>query len=151
MVKLRLRRVGKKKHPIYKVVATDMRSPRDGSYIEAVGSYDPNVNPVVLKFRDERILHWLRKGAQPTDTVRSLFQRTGLWLRWSLMKRGTDEAKMQGIMERWQMAQADRMSREAERKARRAERKKKAAVEAVPAAAAPTAPAAPAPEAPAAS
>lgn len=147
MVKLRLRRVGKKKHPIYKVVATDMRSPRDGKYIEAVGSYDPNVNPVILKFKDERILHWLRKGAQPTDTVRSLFRRSGLWLRWSLMKQGADDAKVHGIMEKWQMAQTDRMSREADRKARRAERKKKAAAEAAPEAA----PAASAPEAPAAS
>jgi small subunit ribosomal protein S16 len=148
VVKLRLRRIGKKKHPIYKVVAADIRSPRNGRYIEAVGSYDPNVNPVMLKFRDDRILHWLQKGAQPTDTVRSLFRRSGLWLRWSLMKRGADETKIQGIMERWQMAQTDRVSREADRKARRADRRKKAAVEA----ATEQAPAAaPATEAPAAS
>ena len=146
MVKLRLRRVGKKKHPIYKVVAADLRTPRGGRYIEAVGSYDPNINPMKLNFKDERIFHWLRKGAQPTDTVRTLFQRTGLWLRWSLMKRGTEDAKIQGVMERWQMAQADRMTRETERKARRAERKKAAQAKAPeaekPAAAAPEAPAA---------
>jgi len=149
VVKLRLRRIGKKKHPIYKVVAADTRSPRNGGYIEAVGSYDPNVNPVMLKFRDERIFHWLRKGAQPTDTVRSLFRRSGLWLRWSLLKRGTEEAKIQGVMERWQMAQAERPKREADRKARRADRKKKAAAESAPEQAAPAAPAAetPAPEA----
>jgi len=146
LVKLRLRRVGKKKHPIYKVVAADMRSPRDGRYIEAVGSYDPNINPMKLNFKDDRILHWLRKGAQPTDTVRTLFRRSGLWLRWSLMKRGDDETKVQGITERWQMAQADRSKRETERKARRAERKKAAQAKA-PEAAKP----APAPEAPAAS
>ena len=146
MVKLRLRRVGKKKHPIYKVVAADMRSPRDGRYIEAVGSYDPNFNPMKLNFKDERIFHWLRKGAQPTDTVRNLFRRSGLWLRWSLMKRGTDDAKIQGHMERWQMAQVDRTKRETERKARRAERKKAAAKapEAEKPAAAPAAPEAPA-------
>ncbi len=146
MVKLRLRRVGKKKHPIYKVVAADMRSPRDGRYIEAVGSYDPNINPMKLNFKDDRILHWLRKGAQPTDTVRTLFRRSGLWLRWSLMKRGTDETKSQGIMERWQMAQADRSKRETERKTRRAERKKAAQAKAPE-----TEKPAPAPEAPAAS
>jgi len=155
VVKLRLRRVGKKKHPVYKVVAADMRSPRDGRYIEAVGSYDPNMNPMKLSFKDERIIHWLSKGAQPTDTVRSLFQRSGLWLRWSLMKRGADDAKIQGVMERWQMAQADRMKRDAERKARRIERKKKAAAAEAEAseAAKPEAPAAApaAPEAPAAS
>lgn len=141
MVKLRLRRVGKKKSPLYKLVAADIRSPRDGAYLEAIGSYNPNVNPMELKFDETRVVHWLKKGAQPTDTVRSLFQRTGLWLRWSLTKSGADEAKIQSLMERWQMAQADRMKREADRKARRAERKKKAT------AAAPEAPpAAPAPE-----
>ncbi len=146
MVKLRLRRVGKKKHPVYRVVAADMRSPRDGRYIEAVGSYDPNLNPIKLNFKDDRIVYWLRKGAQPTDTVRTLFQRSGLWLRWSLMKRGADEAKIQSMMERWQLAQQDRMKREAERKARRLERKKKAAQDAAPVAEKP----APAAETPAA-
>jgi len=153
VVKLRLRRVGKKKHPIYKVVAADTRSPRDGRYIEAVGSYDPNINPIKLNFKDDRILHWLSKGAQPTDTVRSLFQRSGLWLRWSLMKRGADDTKIQGVMERWQMAQTDRVKRDEERKARRIERKKKAAEAEAPETAKPAAAAETpaAPEAPAAS
>ncbi len=133
MVKLRLRRIGKKKHPIYKVVATDIRAPRDGRYLEAVGSYDPNVNPAALIFKEERVFHWLQKGAQPTDTIRSLFRRSGLWLRWTLTKRGTDDAKKQEILERWEMAQKDRGKRESDRKARRAERKKKVAAEAAPA------------------
>lgn len=127
MVKLRLRRSGKKKHPIYKIVAADTRSPRDGRFIEAVGQYDPNMNPILLSLKDERVLHWLSKGAQPTDTVRSLLQRKGLWLRWSLTRRGVDEAKAQGIIERWQMQQAERPQREADRKIRRAAKKKKAA------------------------
>lgn len=137
MVKLRLRRAGKKKHPIYKIVAADMRSPRDGRFIEAVGQYDPNVNPIFLTVKEERVLYWLRNGAQPTDTVRSLLQRKGVWLRWSLIRRGVDDAKMQSIVERWQMQQTERPQREADRKSRRAQRKKKAAeksAEAVPAA-----------------
>jgi small subunit ribosomal protein S16 len=125
VVKLRLRRIGKKKQPIYRIVAADMRSPRNGRYLEAVGQYNPNVNPIALSIRDERVIHWLRKGAQPTDTVRSLFRRQGLWLRWTLMRRGTEEAKVQSIVERWQMQQAERSTREADRRARRAERKKK--------------------------
>ncbi|MBI2619384.1 MAG: 30S ribosomal protein S16 [Ignavibacteriales bacterium] len=141
MVTLRLRRVGKKKHPIYKVVATDRRAPRDGRYLEAVGSYDPNIHPAELKFKEERVFHWLRKGAQPTDTVRSLFRRSGLWLRWTLTKRGTDDSKKEEILQRWEIAQKDRLSREADRKARRAERKKKAAAEAVPSELSPAAPA----------
>ena len=140
MVKLRLRRAGKKKHPIYKIVASDIRSPRDGRFIEAVGQYDPNVNPILLTLKEERVFHWLRKGAQPTDTVRSLFSRQGLWLRWTLTRRGVDDAKSQAIIERWQMQQAERVQREAAQKSRRAEKKKKAApkpAEAAPAAAEP--------------
>lgn len=127
MVKLRLRRTGKKKYPIYKIVAADIRSPRDGRFIEAVGQYDPNVHPILLTFKEERVFHWLHKGAQPTDTVRSLLRRQGLWLRWSLIRRGADDVKIQSILERWQMQQAERATREADRKARRAEKKKKAA------------------------
>jgi small subunit ribosomal protein S16 len=143
-----LRRAGKKKHPIYKIVVADIRSPRDGRFIEAVGQYDPNVNPILLTVKEERVFYWLKKGAQPTDTVRSLLQRTGLWLRWTLQKRGVDEAKTQSILERWQMQQADRSQREAESRSRRAAKKKKAA-EQKPAEAAPAAPATPAAEAPA--
>ncbi len=145
MVKLRLRRAGKKKHPIYKIVAADIRSPRDGRFLETVGPYDPNINPILLSVKEERVFYWLRKGAQPTDTVRSLLQRKGLWLRWSLVRRGVDEAKMQGIVEKWQMQQAERPQRDADRKTRRAEKKKKAAAapaEAAPAAEAPAQPAA---------
>jgi len=117
--------VGKKKHPIYRIVAADIRSPRNGRYLEAVGQYNPNVNPIALSIKDERVFHWLRRGAQPTDTVRSLFQRQGLWLRWTLMRQGADEAKVQSVLERWQVQQAERTTREADRRARRAERKKK--------------------------
>lgn len=139
MVKLRLRRAGKKKHPIYKIVAADIRSPRNGRFIEILGQYDPNMNPILLALKEERLFHWLRKGAQPTDTVRSLLQRKGFWLRWTLMRRGVDEAKTQTILERWQMQQAERAQREAERKARRREVKKKKTA-AKPAEAAPAAP-----------
>ncbi len=139
MVKLRLRRAGKKKHPIYKIVAADIRSPRNGRFIEILGQYDPNMNPILVTLKEERLFHWLRKGAQPTDTVRSLLQRKGFWLRWTLMRRGVDEAKTQTILERWQMQQAERAQREAERKARRREVKKKKTA-AKPAEAAPAAP-----------
>jgi small subunit ribosomal protein S16 len=139
VVKLRLRRAGKKKHPIYKIVAADIRSPRNGRFIEILGQYDPNMNPILLTLKEERLFHWLRKGAQPTDTVRSLLQRKGFWLRWTLMRRGVDEAKTQTILERWQMQQAERAQREAERKARRREVKKKKTA-AKPAEAAPAAP-----------
>lgn len=127
MVKLRLRRIGKKKYPIYKLVATDSRSPRSGRYLEALGNYDPHAKPIALTFNEDRVFHWLKKGAQPTDTVRSLLRRNGTWLRWSLMKRGTEEAQVEALMERWKMQQDEKLQREADRKARRTARKKKAA------------------------
>ena len=145
MVKLRLRREGKKKHPIYKVVVADIRSPRNGRFIETLGQYNPNLNPIALTLKEERIINWLKKGAQPTDTVRSLFRRSGLWLRWTLTKNGVDEAKKVSILEKWQMQQVERSTRDADRKVRRSEKKKKAAekpAEATPAAEAPAAPAA---------
>lgn len=140
MVKLRLRREGKKAHPIYKVVATDTRSPRDGRFLETVGQYDPHANPAVIAVKEARVEFWLRKGAQPSDTVRSLLRRTGFWLRWTLIRQGKDEATIAKVTERWTMQQADRQTREKDRKVRRAERKKKS----VAPAAEPAAPEAPA-------
>ncbi len=154
MVKIRLRREGKKGYPVYKLVATDIRSPRNGGYIEALGQYNPNLNPIVLSLKENRIEHWLKKGARPTDTVRSILKRNGFWLRWTLTRQGKDETVVKSVMERWQMQQAEKSRREADRRARRAERKKKAAAEAAPAAtpaAAPAAAPAATPEAPAAS
>ncbi len=128
-VKLRLRRGGKKKKPIYMLVAADTRSPRDGKFIENLGQYEPLRNPAGITFNEDRVIYWLKNGAQPTDTVRSLFRRKGLWLKWSLMKKGTDTAKIQEEYGKWEALQAEKVRREAERKARRAERKKSAAAQ----------------------
>lgn len=138
MVKLRLWRGGKKKQPIYRIVAADSRTARNGKYIEAVGQYNPGLHPVGITLREDRVYLWLKRGAQPSDTVRSLLQRRGLWLKWGLMKKGADEATIASAFERWQATQEDKLRREAERKERRkAARKKKASAEATPAAAAP--------------
>jgi small subunit ribosomal protein S16 len=125
-----LRREGKKKHPIYKLVATDIRAPRDGGYLEALGQYNPHTNPITLTLKEPRIEYWLRKGARPTDTVRSLLRRNGFWLQWTLRRQGKDDATVKSVLERWQMLQAEKPKHEADRKARRAERKKKAAAQA---------------------
>jgi small subunit ribosomal protein S16 len=74
-VKLRLSRVGAKKNPFYRVVVTDSRSPRDGKFIEHVGIYDPNRDPVEIRFDMERVKHWLSVGAQPSDTVSELLEQ----------------------------------------------------------------------------
>jgi small subunit ribosomal protein S16 len=126
LVRIRLRREGKKKNPIYKIVAADKRSPRNGGYLEALGQYDPNQNPISLTLKETQIEYWLKKGAQPSDTVRSLLRRTGFWLHWTLLRQGKDEATIKTVMERWQMQQVDKVKHEADKKTRRAERKKKA-------------------------
>ncbi len=72
-------RMGKKKQPTYRIVAADARSPRNGRFIEIVGAYDPRPDPSVVTVDNERALHWLRHGAQPTDRVRKLLRISGAW------------------------------------------------------------------------
>ena len=73
-VKLRLTRVGSKKNPIYRVVAADSRSPRDGKFIEIVGRYNPQTDPSTIELNEEKVKDWLSKGAQPTESVRRLLK-----------------------------------------------------------------------------
>ena len=78
MVRLRSQRYGSKKNPFYRIVATDSRNPRDGRYIEVVGTYNPLTNPATIKFDTEKVMIWLKAGAKPTDTVKSLLTKEGL-------------------------------------------------------------------------
>ena len=78
MVKIRLTRMGAKKKPFYRIVVADSRSPRDGRFIEIVGNYDPLQNPAVVNVDEEKVIDWVLKGAQPTDTVRSLLSQKGI-------------------------------------------------------------------------
>ncbi len=77
-VKLRLKRMGAKKRPFYRIVAADSRSPRDGRFIEVVGTYNPIIEPAEIKVNEEIALKWLHNGAIPTDTVRDLFRKQGI-------------------------------------------------------------------------
>jgi small subunit ribosomal protein S16 len=77
-VKIRLRRVGRKKAPMYRIVVADSKSPRDGKFIEIVGQYQPRTGDQALNLDTERVNHWLDVGAQPTDTVRSLLRKAGV-------------------------------------------------------------------------
>lgn len=77
-VKLRLKRMGSKQKPFYRIVAADARSPRDGRFIETVGTYNPLKNPTEIKVDEEKALTWLNNGAQPTDTVRSILTQSGI-------------------------------------------------------------------------
>lgn len=74
MLMIRLARIGKKKHPFYRVVVTEKTRPRNGRFVEIVGTYDPAKKPATVQLNDERVQYWIAKGAQPTDTVRSFLR-----------------------------------------------------------------------------
>jgi small subunit ribosomal protein S16 len=118
-VKLRLRRLGKKKQPVYKIVAADSRSPRDGKFIEAVGLYNPLTHPATLEIKEDRAMYWLNCGAQPTDTVRNLLSQKGLLLEKHLRKKGVSEEKIHEEKENFQKL------REAKSKAVKTKKKRK--------------------------
>ena len=87
-VKLRLKRMGAKARPFYRIVAADSRSPRDGRFIETVGTYNPLVNPAETTVNEEVSLKWLRNGATPTDTVRNILSKAGIMKKFSEEKQG---------------------------------------------------------------
>lgn len=126
-VKLRLRRMGKKKQPIYKLVAADSRSPRDGKFLEAVGFYNPLTNPHTLDLKEDRILYWLKVGAQPTHTVKSLLRQKGITLKKELLSKGLDEEKVKSELEKWQKMKEASAKKKPEKKiSRKAKAKKEA-------------------------
>ncbi|MGA9347396.1 MAG: 30S ribosomal protein S16 [Anaerolineae bacterium] len=90
MVKIRLRRMGKKKQPSYRVVVTDSRSPRDGRFVETIGFYNPRTEPPTVEIKEDRALYWLSQGAQPTDAVARLLRNKGTLDRFARLKEGED-------------------------------------------------------------
>jgi len=106
-VRLRLRRMGKKKQPFYRIVVIDSRKARDGRYIENVGTYNPMTNPAQVNVEEDRVLYWLGKGASPSDTVKSFFRKKGIMLKWHLMQSGMDEIAIQGEVKKWEDQQVE--------------------------------------------
>jgi small subunit ribosomal protein S16 len=88
MVKIRLRRVGAKRQPSYRVVVADSRAPRDGRFIEVIGFYNPRTEPETVKVKEDRALHWLSVGAQPTESVARLLNKQGTMARFERFKQG---------------------------------------------------------------
>lgn len=78
MLRIRLARVGKKKHPSYRIVVAEAKSPRDGAYLEWIGTYDPMQNPPAITLKQDRALHWLRLGAQASDPVQRILDKNGV-------------------------------------------------------------------------
>lgn len=89
-VVIRLRRMGAKKRPTFRFVATDSRMPRDGRFIEILGHYEPIKKPATVAVNEEKVYSWLKQGAQPSDTVNSLFKQIGLLKKWEMIKKGED-------------------------------------------------------------
>jgi small subunit ribosomal protein S16 len=90
MVRIRLRRVGRKKQPSYRIVVADARSPRDGRYIEVIGFYNPRTQPATMTLKEERALHWLSVGAQPSDAVRRILDKLGTLGRLERLNQGEE-------------------------------------------------------------
>jgi len=87
-VRIRLKRMGAKKHPFYRLVVADARSPRDGRFIAEVGYYDPTAEPSVIKLEEDQVLHWLSRGAQPSETVKGLLSRAGVLQKYQESRQG---------------------------------------------------------------
>lgn len=90
-VKIRLKRLGAKKKPFYRIVVADSRAPRDGRSIEEIGTYNPIADPAVVEINEEKALYWLKNGAQPSDTVRNLFSKKGIMAKFHELKQKKSE------------------------------------------------------------
>jgi small subunit ribosomal protein S16 len=88
MVRIRLRRTGLRRQASYRIIAADKESPRDGRFLEILGSYNPRTEPFTFEVNEERIYHWLKNGAQPSESVQQLFNSVGLTKRWGRVKAG---------------------------------------------------------------
>ncbi|MCF8216221.1 MAG: 30S ribosomal protein S16 [Chlorobium sp.] len=126
MVKIRLKRAGRKKMPFYQIVAADSRAPRDGKFLEIVGHYQPTAKPHAVTLKKDRVSYWMQTGAQPTDTVRSLIRSTGLLYELRLRSLGRSEADITTEMDKWQEKQAERRQKRLAVKTRRRQAKKAA-------------------------
>ncbi|MEA3288064.1 MAG: 30S ribosomal protein S16 [Candidatus Marinimicrobia bacterium] len=112
-VKIRLKRLGKKKQPFYRIVVADSRAPRDGRSIEKIGHYNPITDPAELVINEERLFHWMDEGATPSDTVFSLLRGRGLTLKYELLSRNADEATINKEMQKWELAQSEKGKKKA--------------------------------------
>ena len=112
--KIRLQRGGRKSYAFYSIVIADARAPRDGRFVEKVGTYNPNTNPATVCLNFERALHWVECGAQPTDTVRTILKNEGVYLMKHLkggVKKGAfDEAAAQQKFDAWKQAKENSLN-----------------------------------------
>jgi small subunit ribosomal protein S16 len=126
-VKLRLKRMGKKRQPVYKIVAADSRSPRDGKFIESIGLYNPKTDPATIELREDRALYWLGVGAQPTDTVKNILTNQGIILKQELVKKGLSEEQVLVKLDEWKKLKEATLAAKLKKRAEKAKSKKASA------------------------
>ena len=110
--KIRLKRIGRRNRPFYRVIVIDSRKRRDGAAIEELGWYNPIEADNSYKLNEERIYYWLERGAQVSDTVHSLLQKAGIAFKWHLMRQGLDEKTVEKELQKWQLKQAKKGKQE---------------------------------------
>ena len=125
--KIRLKRIGRRNRPFYRLVIMDARNRRDGAAIEEVGWYNPTAKDEMYSLKEDRILHWLQEGAQPTDTAHDILRTAGLAHKWHLMKQGLDEAAVEKEMKKWALEREDVLKRRRNRAEAKVADKKAAA------------------------
>ena len=127
--KIRLKRIGRRNRPFYRLIVIDSRKKRDGAAIEQVGWYNPIADENSYDIKGDRVLHWLGEGAIPSDAVKKIMRQEGLSLRWHLMQQGVDEKEIEKEMKKWELNRENVL---ADREAKKAEKllKKKEAPEA---------------------
>lgn len=112
--KIRLQRGGRKGYAFYSIVIADVRAPRDGKFTEKIGTYNPNTNPATVDLNFDRALYWVETGAQPTDTVRNILQREGVYLmkhlRGGVKKGAFDESEVQKRFDAWKAAKEQKLN-----------------------------------------
>jgi len=127
--KIRLKRIGRRNRPFYRLVVMDERSRRDGAAIEQLGWFNPLERNDEKNFalNDERIIHWLKEGAQTTETAHNLLKRTGLTYRWHLIRQGLDEKAVEKEMKKWALERVEVEKRRTDKASNKAEEKQKVA------------------------
>ena len=125
--KIRLKRIGRRNRPFYRLVIMDARNRRDGAAIEEVGWYNPTAKDEMYSLKEDRILYWLEEGAQPTDTAHDILRTAGLAHKWHLMKQGLDETAVEKEMKKWALEREDVLERRHQRAEAKVAEKKAAA------------------------
>jgi len=122
--KIRLKRIGRRNRPFYRLIVIDSRKRRDGAAIEQVGWYNPIDPENSYEIKDDRILHWLGEGAIPSNAVKKIMKREGLALRWHLMQQGVDEKEIEKELKKWELNRENVLAAREEKEAEKRSNKK---------------------------